>query len=125
MIYTRKDIGELLNISDKPVTQAFRELSETKLIYEKRQGLGKANLIFVGKIDYNFTESENVRRSNTNISNTKNNNIESQSVSSELEEIKNKCELELFEETDNQGMTNFGIRNMIENAIEIIFIQKT
>ena len=50
LIYARKDIEKLLNASDKTVTKAFKELSDCKLIYEKKQGRGKPNLIYVGKI---------------------------------------------------------------------------
>lgn len=38
LIYTRKEIQNKLNLSDKPVTRAFKELRETNLIKEERQG---------------------------------------------------------------------------------------
>ena len=58
LIFTRKEVQELLNLSDKTATKAFRQLSECKLIYEKKQGSSKPNLIYVGKIqnDENFTK---------------------------------------------------------------------
>lgn len=94
LIFSRKEAGEKLNLSDKTVTKAFRELNNVKLIYEKRLGLRKKNIIYVGKINHisaekimsrknyesrngKFTnqESENLRCSNnkynkTNYSNT-------------------------------------------------------
>ena len=51
LIYTRKEIQSKLNLSDKPVTRAFKELRETNLIKEERQGFGKPNLIYIGKIE--------------------------------------------------------------------------
>ena len=48
LIYTRKEIQSKLNLSDKPVTRAFKELRETNLIKEERQGFGKPNLIYIG-----------------------------------------------------------------------------
>lgn len=39
LIFSRKEAGEKLNLSDKTVTKAFRELNNVKLIYEKRVGL--------------------------------------------------------------------------------------
>ena len=58
LIFTRKEVQELLNLSDKTATKAFRQLSDCKLIYEKKQGSAKPNLIYVGKIqhDDNFTK---------------------------------------------------------------------
>lgn len=45
LIYTRKDLQELLDLSDKTVTKAFKQLKECNLIFEKRQGKNKPNLI--------------------------------------------------------------------------------
>ena len=52
LILTRKEVQELLNLSDKTVTKAFKQLSDCKLIYEKKQGSTKPNLIYVGKIEH-------------------------------------------------------------------------
>lgn len=49
LIFSRKEAGEKLNLSDKTVTKAFRELNNVKLIYEKRLGFRKKNIIYVGK----------------------------------------------------------------------------
>ena len=43
LIFSRKEAQEKLNLSDKTVTKAFKELSDCKLIYEKKQG--RNNLI--------------------------------------------------------------------------------
>ena len=50
LIFTRKELQELLNLSDKTITKAFRELRECELIYEKKQGCSKPNIIYVGKV---------------------------------------------------------------------------
>lgn len=52
LIFTRKEVQELLGLSDKTVTKAFKQLKDCKLIYEKRQGANKPNLIYVGKIEH-------------------------------------------------------------------------
>ena len=52
LIFSRKEAGEKLNLSDKTVTKAFKQLTEAKLIYEKRQGFRKNNIIYVGKINH-------------------------------------------------------------------------
>ena len=52
LIYTRKEIQSKLNLSDKPVTRAFKELREANLIKEEKQGFGKPNLIYIGKIEH-------------------------------------------------------------------------
>lgn len=57
LIFTRKHVEEMLNISDKTATKAFRQLEELKLINEKRLGKGKTYRIYVGKINRKKTES--------------------------------------------------------------------
>ena len=51
-VFTRKEVQERLDLSDKTVTKAFKQLKDCKLIHEKRQGANKPNLIYVGKIDH-------------------------------------------------------------------------
>ena len=52
LIFTRQEVQDKLNLSEKTVIKAFKQLSNVGLIYEKRQGLGKPNLIYVGKIQH-------------------------------------------------------------------------
>ena len=141
LIYTRKEIQCKLNLSDKPVTRAFKELRDTELIKEEKQGFGKPNLIYIGKIeheDYGIEEAEYKRLDNqtkedycigentTNetedVRTNKQNNIkhknndtdisQSEVEKENLEQIKQKCELYLFSEKQ---------RNIIENALDIMF----
>ena len=93
LIFTRKEVQEKLNLSDKTVTKAFKQLADANLIYEKKQGFSKPKLIYVAKIqhlnienthnrknyDYitgnsTITESENLRAINTNNNYTYKNN---------------------------------------------------
>lgn len=60
LIYTRQEFGDALHLSDKTVTKAFNQLKDLKLIAEKRQGLGKANLIYLGKIQHPDSDREKV-----------------------------------------------------------------
>ena len=143
LIYTRKEIQSKLNLSDKPVTRAFKELREAKLIKEEKQGFGKPNLIYIGKIEQeelqiNDIDTENVLADNqikedyyigeNTIQETeylrankkdnkkhKNNNIDvsqSKMDTKNLEDIKQKCELYLFKESQ---------RNIIENTLDLMF----
>ena len=85
LIFTRKEVQDKLNLSDKTVIKAFKQLSDVNLIYEKKQGFSKPKLIYVAKIqhinlekthnrkNYDYidgistvTESENLRTINTN-----------------------------------------------------------
>ena len=50
LIFSRTEIMELMQISDKTCTKAFKQLSDLELIKEVRQGRGKPNLIFIGRI---------------------------------------------------------------------------
>ena len=121
LIFTREEVQEKLNLSDKTVTKAFKQLSNVGLVEEKRQGLGKPNLIYVGKIQYEETESirfqsrknydsgegnitalesEDLRGINTNIIKTNIINTESINPNNdnehELQKIKDKCKLNEF-----------------------------
>ena len=53
LIYTREDAAAMLNISYKKTIAAFRELIDKGLLYEKRQGRGYPNLLFVLKAELN------------------------------------------------------------------------
>ena len=119
LIFTREEVQEKLNLSDKIVTKSFKILMEVNLVQEKRQGLGKPNLIYVGKINHSDSEnlrflnrknydsgigestaldSENLRGINTNNINT--NIINTDSINPKSDEelllIKEKCNLNEF-----------------------------
>ena len=119
LIFTREEVQEKLNLSDKTVTKSFKILMEVNLVQEKRQGLGKPNLIYVGKINHSESEnlrflnrknydfgigesttldSENLRGINTNNINT--NIINTDSINPKSDEelllIKEKCNLNEF-----------------------------
>lgn len=143
LIYTRKEIQSKLNLSDKPVTRAFKELREAKLIKEEKQGFGKPNLIYIGKIeqeelqindidtenvladnqikedyyigDNTIQETENLRANKKENKKHKNNNID---VSQSERKTKNlediKQKCELYLFKENQ-------RNIIENTLDLMF----
>lgn len=108
LIYTRKNIQEMLCLSDKTVTKAFKQLIDYELIEEERQGLNKPNLIYVCHIDFknieemrirNFydssigentnQESDNIRRNDTDLNYT-HLNIEGEEVWEGLSKDKTK-----------------------------------
>jgi len=120
LIFTREEVQEKLNLSDKTVTKAFKQLSDVGLVEEKRQGLGKPNLIYVGKIQYeepqnlrfqnrknydsatgNVTtlESENLRGIKTNNINTNKINPKSDNEI-DLQKIKERCKLNEFKQEE-------------------------
>lgn len=49
IIFTRAEISNILVCGEKKITKLFNELKEKKLVEERRQGLQKPNLIYVGK----------------------------------------------------------------------------
>ena len=69
LIFTREEVQDKLCLSEKTVTKAFKQLVDTNLIAEKRQGLGKPNLIYVGKIQHEeiitYIEQENLQSLNS------------------------------------------------------------
>ena len=52
LVFTRAEIMETLSISKQTCSNAFKILNDLGLIYEKRQGQGKNNLIYIGKLKY-------------------------------------------------------------------------
>jgi len=73
LIFTRMEVQEKLNLSDKTVSKAFKQLVGVNLINEKKQGFGKPKLIFVGKIHHQDISpyTENLRVDNRKISDTR------------------------------------------------------
>ena len=76
LIFSRKEAQEKLNLSDKTVTKAFRQLTDVKLIYEKKQGFKKNNIIYVGKINH-ISTANIMSRKNYGSRNGKNTSQES------------------------------------------------
>lgn len=70
LIFTRQEVQKKLNLSEKTAIKAFKQLSQVNLILEKRQGLGKPNLIYVGKIQHE--EINNAKQENIQLLNCKN-----------------------------------------------------
>ena len=71
LIFTREEVQNKLCLSEKTVTKAFKQLTDTNLIAEKRQGLGKPNLIYVGKIQHEEIIT-NIEQENLQVLNSKN-----------------------------------------------------
>ena len=71
LIFTREEVQNKLCLSEKTVTKAFKQLLEVNLISEKRQGLGKPNLIYVGKIQHEDVIT-NIEQKNLQVLNSKN-----------------------------------------------------
>jgi len=68
LIFPRHEVQDKLGLSDKTVTKAFNILAKANLILEKRQGQGKPNYIYVGKIQHQeipvIPDTEKVRALN-------------------------------------------------------------
>lgn len=120
LIFTREEVQEKLNLSDKTATKAFKQLNDVGLVQEKRQGLGKPNLIYVGKTQHK--ETENLRGINTNNINIKTNKINTESINPNsddelhLKEIKDKCKLEEFTKED---------KTILEDVIDSLYYKDT
>lgn len=142
LIFTRDEARNKLNLSPKTITKAFKQLIETDLIHEKRQGFGKPNLIFVGKIKHedknNSTDTQNlpfknsktytsgvventsldteilppINTNNINTDITNTNSINPNSEECSLNNIKEKCKLNEFEKDEI---------SILENVIENLY----
>ena len=72
LIFKREDLADMLGICTTTVWRAIKQLKEVGLIAEKRQGLNKPNLIYIGKIDYSVPEQpENSDENYDNFSDSK------------------------------------------------------
>lgn len=72
LIFKREDLADMLGICTTTVWRAIKQLKEVGLIAEKRQGLNKPNLIYIGKIDYSVPEQpENSDENSDNSSDSK------------------------------------------------------
>ena len=99
LIFTREEVQEKLCLSDKTVTKAFKQLTEVKLIEEKRQGLGKPNLIYVGKIQHENQEDEKLDKS-------------------EMEKMQlNTCKISDFRKAKNTILEEENLRGIKPNII--------
>ena len=58
LIFKREDLADMLDICSTTVWRAIKQLKEVGLIEEKRQGLNRPNLIYIGKIDYSVLEEK-------------------------------------------------------------------
>lgn len=61
IFFSRDEVMEMLGISNKKAVELFKELRETDLIEEVRQGLNKPNIIFVKKFIQTPETIENTR----------------------------------------------------------------
>lgn len=109
LVLTRQEVMEMMGISDKTATKAFRQLKEAGLIEEERQGRGLPNLIYICRIEHeplethegtktrknydsrpvNFTsqETENLRANKTYISKTDINETDNNNSSDDEEAV--------------------------------------
>lgn len=152
LIYTRKEIQNKLNLSDKPVTRAFKELREINLIKEEKQGFGKPNLIYIGKIEHtelkkecisteNYIEADNVQTDDqtkedshmegSTINDTevlranKKDNIKHKNSNIDVSQSKtDKENLECIKQNCELYLFDERQRNIIENALDIMFYSK-
>lgn len=152
LIYTRKEIQSKLNLSDKPVTRAFKELRETNLIKEEKQGFGKPNLIYIGKIEHtelqkecistgNYIEADNEQADNrtkedshmreNTINDTevlranKKDNIKHKNSNIDVSQSKtDKENLECIKQNCELYLFDERQKNIIENVLDIMFYSK-
>ena len=113
IILTRDKVQKMLNISDKTATKAFKQLSKCKLIYEKKQGQTKPNLIYVGKIKHDDT-IPNMTRKNSDSRVGKNTIHDS-------ENLRPNYNNKNYNNRTNNNRVNFEQRNYAEGALDYLY----
>ena len=89
LIFKRADLADMLGICTKTVWRAIKQLKEVGLIEEKRQGLNRPNLIYIGKIDYSVPEEKEPENNKDEITDTLSNDT-APILSSDIENLKNR-----------------------------------
>ena len=112
LVFSRKEAQEKLNLSDKTVTKAFKQLTSVKLIYEKRQGFRKNNIIYVGKINHISTEKIMSRK-----------NYDSRNGNFTVQESENlRCNNNKYNKTNYSNMTQR--KNLYSNYEQRVYTQE-
>ena len=112
LVFSRKEAQEKLNLSDKTVTKAFKQLTSVKLIYEKRQGFRKNNIIYVGKINHISTEKIMSRK-----------NYDSKIGNFTVQESENlRCNNNKYNKTNYSNMTQR--KNLYSNYEQRVYTQE-
>ena len=89
LIFKREDLADMLGICTTTVWRAIKQLKEVGLIEEKRQGLNRPNLIYIGKIDYSVPEEKEPENNKDEITDTL--SIDTAPIlSSDIENLKNR-----------------------------------
>ena len=89
LIFKREDLADMLGICTTTVWRAIKQLKEVGLIEEKRQGLNRPNLIYIGKIDYSVPEEKEPENNKDEITDTPSNDT-APILSSDIENLKNR-----------------------------------
>ena len=89
LIFKREDLADMLGICSTTVWRAIKQLKEVGLIEEKRQGLNRSNLIYIGKIDYSVPEEKEPENNKDEITDTLSNDT-APILSSDIENLKNR-----------------------------------
>lgn len=113
IILTREKVQELLNISDKTATKAFKQLNKCKLIYEKKQGQTKPNLIYVGKIEHDDSIPNMIRK-----------NYESRvekNTSHDSENLRGNYNNKNYNNRTNKNFSNFDQRCYAEGELDFLY----
>ena len=89
LIFKREDLADMLGICTTTIWRAIKQLKEVGLIAEKRQGLNRPNLIYIGKIDYSVPEEKELENNNDEITDTLSNDT-TPILSSDIENLKDR-----------------------------------
>lgn len=113
LLFSRKEVEKKLKLSDKTVTKAFKQLAEHKLIYEKRLGFRKKNVIYVGKINHVPT-AEIMNRKNYDSRNGEN-------TIQESENLRPNYNNKNYNNRTNKTNVNFEQRNYAEGSLDYLY----
>lgn len=143
LIYTRKDMEDILGLSAPTIRKAMKKLIELELIEEVRQGLNKPNLIYLlapnlvtvrsernlhSGVKKNFSQDDkNFTPNNTNINNTDSSNTNSfiHSSNQEIKPKENEGKNEEIQQLNLNTKTNQSDQQQLDTKIKELDLESS
>lgn len=120
LIFKREGLSDILGLCETTVWRAMKQLKAVGLIGEKRQGLTKPNLIYIGKIDCSVpeeTQDDTPDSNDENIKKTNDNTTPTTQTDSEPLNIKTQFISNL--NANNTDYNNTEINNKLTKEIKV------
>jgi hypothetical protein len=117
LLFSRFELAEMIDCSEPHITKCMKQLAEYGLIEEKRQGLGKPNIIYICHVVQNFENQKKLQNQKLFSSGTK------QFLAQELNNVKPN-DTYINETNNNETEKQHTHIILLDDADRFIFIYK-